>query len=112
MVVRVMEPNGNKSVATVLPRLGGPGVSVSFNLTPLLSLLVQGGWHEGRVVQVSNDCVAAVAGNHSQAVALRLHGVLTRRRSCCGFRFTLSQFPYQVPHLPYSRFRPPEGNPT
>ena len=64
-----MEPNGNKSVATVLPRLDGPGVSVSFNLTPLLSLLVQGGGHEGRVVQVSNGGVGAGERSDSQAVA-------------------------------------------
>lgn len=37
-----MELNGNKSVATVLPRLDGLGVSVSFNLTQLLSPSVQG----------------------------------------------------------------------
>ena len=69
-----MEPSGNKSVATVLPRLDGPDLSGSRRLGPFLSQSARGGGHERRVVQVSGRGVGAGEGTGPQAVDLRVHG--------------------------------------
>jgi hypothetical protein len=63
-----MEPNGNKSVATVLPRVGGFGPCWPFNQTSLLSLLAQGGGYVEGLVQVSGSGVADCSSCVAEAV--------------------------------------------
>ena len=73
MALRVMEPNGNKSVATVLPGLASPGRSGPWKLSTLLRQSARGGGHDGRVVQVSDDIVGGGEEIDSQAVVPRVH---------------------------------------